>query len=117
MTKIEQGVLGENIAREYFEKLGFSFLASNFRTRFGEIDLIYMDRENLVLVEVKMRNKNKIQEIEYTINKTKINRILKTAEIYIEKNRDLKFDEIRIDALLIENGESDTQVKYYKNYL
>ena len=49
------GRAGERIAREHLERLGYRLLASNYRTRFGEIDLIVCDDTTIVFVEVKTR--------------------------------------------------------------
>jgi putative endonuclease len=49
------GRLGEDLAHEHLERLGFRILARNFRTRFGELDLIACDDATIVFVEVKAR--------------------------------------------------------------
>ena len=49
------GRLGEDLAREHLERLGFRVLERNFRTRFGELDLIVCDDATIVFVEVKTR--------------------------------------------------------------
>ncbi len=49
------GRLGERIAAEHLQRLGFSVTARNARTRHGEIDLIAIGNEALVFVEVKTR--------------------------------------------------------------
>ena len=49
------GRAGERLAAQHLERLGYSIVARNHRTRFGEIDLIAADRETLVIVEVKTR--------------------------------------------------------------
>ncbi|MEA2218071.1 MAG: putative endonuclease [Solirubrobacteraceae bacterium] len=49
------GRLGEALALEHLERLGFRVLAQNHRTRFGEIDLIVCDDATIVFVEVKAR--------------------------------------------------------------
>ncbi len=49
------GRLGEQLALEHYERLGFALLARNHRTRAGEIDLIVHDRRTIVFVEVKAR--------------------------------------------------------------
>jgi putative endonuclease len=49
------GRLGERLAAEHLERLGFAILARNHRTRFGEIDLVACDGTTLVFVEVKTR--------------------------------------------------------------
>lgn len=49
------GPLGERLAAEHLERLGYRVIARNHRTRYGEIDLIAVDGETLVFCEVKSR--------------------------------------------------------------
>jgi putative endonuclease len=49
------GALGEGIALEHMEHLGFRALARNEHMRVGELDLIVWDGETMVFVEVKAR--------------------------------------------------------------
>ena len=51
------GRRGEELAAAHFERLGYRVLARNFRTRWGEIDLVVTDaaEEVLVFIEVKTR--------------------------------------------------------------
>ena len=49
------GAWGEALAAEYLRKKRYKILASGYRCRFGEIDLIAASRTYLVFVEVKLR--------------------------------------------------------------
>ena len=49
------GELGERIAEEHLAHRGYTIVARNFRTRYGELDLIAADRTALVFCEVKTR--------------------------------------------------------------
>ena len=49
------GRLGERLAADHFARLGFSVLAQNHHTRFGELDLVLSDGRTLVFCEVKTR--------------------------------------------------------------
>ena len=49
------GRLGQDLALEHLERLGYRSLARNHRTRFGELDLIVCDDATIVFVEVKAR--------------------------------------------------------------
>ena len=49
------GRLGEDLALEHLERLGFRSVARNYRTRFGELDLIVCDDRTIAFVEVKTR--------------------------------------------------------------
>jgi putative endonuclease len=49
------GELGERIAEEHLAHRGYTIVARNFRTRYGEIDLVAADSDALVFCEVKTR--------------------------------------------------------------
>ena len=49
------GVLGENLALDYLKKKNYHLVDRNFRSRYGEIDLICEKNNTLFFVEVKTR--------------------------------------------------------------
>jgi putative endonuclease len=53
--RLQLGRLGEDLALEHLERLGYRLVTRNHRTRFGEIDLIVSDDATIVFVEVKAR--------------------------------------------------------------
>ena len=53
------GAWGESLAWEFLRKKKYKLVAVNYRTRYGEIDLIVADRKYLVFVEVKLRKSDK----------------------------------------------------------
>ena len=56
------GKRGEQLAVSFLEKKGYQILATNWRHRRAEIDIIAMDEDVLVFVEVKTRNNNNFGE-------------------------------------------------------
>src|SRR3954466_552027 len=49
------GALGERLAAEHLTRAGYAILGRNYRTRFGEIDIIAADSRCLVFCEGKTR--------------------------------------------------------------
>lgn len=49
------GQLGERIAEEHLLRGGYRIVARNFRTRYGELDLIAANERSIVFCEVKTR--------------------------------------------------------------
>ena len=47
------GRTGEDLALAHLERLGYTLVARNHRTRYGELDLVVFDGTTLVFVEVK----------------------------------------------------------------
>ena len=109
-----KGKYGENIAAKYLKTHGYKIVERNYYCKFGEIDIIALNKDMLVFVEVKTRSSRKTIPPEFTVTKYKQNKIKKTARNYIGKhsilNRDCRFD---IVAITLENGEPS--VILYKN--
>jgi putative endonuclease len=49
------GALGERLAADHLTRAGYLVIGRNYRTRFGEIDIIAADSRCLVFCEVKTR--------------------------------------------------------------
>lgn len=58
------GRLGEQVAAEHLERLGLDVLARNYRTRWGELDIVARDEHRLVFCEVKTRRLGSSQPLE-----------------------------------------------------
>lgn len=80
------GAWGESLAADYLKKKRFKLVATNYRCRFGEIDLIVSDRKYLVFVEVKLRKSDKFAQAAEFVDFHKQNRLRTTAEIYLSQN-------------------------------
>jgi putative endonuclease len=50
-----RGAVGEQAATEMLTRLGYEILARNFRTKYGELDIVAIDRSTLVFCEVRTR--------------------------------------------------------------
>lgn len=77
------GAWGEAVAAEYLRKKRFQILATNYRTRFGEIDIIAANRKYLVFVEVKLRKNDRFAAAAEFVHTVKQNRIRTTASCYL----------------------------------
>ena len=80
------GAWGEALAAEYLRQKHYQLVASGYRSRFGEIDLIVKDRKFLVFVEVKLRKSDRFASAFEYVNQRKQDRIRVTASIYLSQN-------------------------------
>jgi len=85
-VKFFKGRKGEDLALEYLEKNGFVLIEKNFRSRFGEIDLIVKDGQTIVFVEVKYRLSENYGSPKEAVTNEKIKKIIRTAQYFITKN-------------------------------
>ena len=95
------GPWGEALAAEYLRKKRYTIVASQFRCRFGEIDLIAKNRQYLVFVEVKLRKNSSFAQARQFVDLKKQARLRKTAMLYLSCHpTDLqpRFDVIEIYA-------------------
>ncbi|WP_129407912.1 YraN family protein [Marinitoga lauensis] len=92
-----KGKIYEDIAVRFLKKKGFKILKRNFATKIGEIDIIALDKKCLVFIEVK-GGKDYIENPAYRVNNKKLQKIIKTANIFIKYNN-IDFDETRIDVI------------------
>lgn len=95
------GAWGEAQAAAYLKKKRFTIVASGFRCRYGEIDLIAANRKFLVFCEVKLRRSDCFAEAKEFVDIHKQNRLRTTAEYYLSKyptQLQPRFDVIEIYA-------------------
>lgn len=86
MNKKKCGQLAEQFACAYLKKQGLSLLVRNYRCRFGEIDLIMQEREQIVFIEVRYRARSTFGCSIETVHRAKQTRLLKTAEHYLQRH-------------------------------
>lgn len=99
------GKHGEDIASSYLQKKGFRVIERNFRARYGEIDLICLDRNTLVFVEVKTRIGETYGKPEEAVTPRKLAEVVKTAQYYSMLHPELP-SLIRIDVVAIQMTEN-----------
>jgi len=80
------GAWGEALAAEYLRKKRLKVLATGYRSRFGEIDIIAADRNYLIFVEVKLRRSARFAEAREYVDFRKQERLRTTASIYLSQN-------------------------------
>ncbi len=108
MKTIELGKLGESQAQNYLNSQNYQIIETNFRSKFGEIDIIAIDysTNELAFVEVKTRTSETFGSPAESLTRTKRNRIIKTALIFLNTTTKNIPRHWRIDLIGIQlNGE------------
>ena len=100
-NKREIGFKFEDIVREFLERENFLFVENNYYTKYGEIDLIFLEKstKTLVFIEVKYRKKQE--------------RIIKSSQVYIFKNK--WKDNVRYDIVGITGNGLKNDINWIKN--
>lgn len=111
LNKKKLGDIAEAKACTYLETKGLSLIDRNFRSPFGEIDLIMHDKKEVVFIEVRSRSYTTFGTAIESINKTKQQKVIKSAVCYLQKRKWLDKVNYRFDVV----GCSPTTIEWIKN--
>ena len=114
------GEWSENLAYKWLLTQGLKLVTRNYRSQYGEIDLIMKDPEFLVFVEVRYRKNTRYGSAEDSITAKKCQRLIATAENYLLANKYGQDTALRFDAIAISpSKESDLHctINWIKNIL
>jgi putative endonuclease len=113
--RIALGKRAEAAACEFLIKKGFCLLERNYRSHFGEIDLIMQDQDDIVFVEVRSRSRIDYGRAATSVNKEKQRKLAKTATRYLQMKKWLYKKYSRFDVIAIHWIDNNLQIEWFKN--
>lgn len=108
-TRSEKGLRGEDEARRYLEAMGWRILATRWRCRFGELDIVARDDRTLVFVEVRSRGSSRCGYPEETIGWTKRQRLIRAVGCWLIGHGGVGNTHCRFDVIAISRHASGPQ--------
>lgn len=102
------GAAAENYIARLLEEAGNTVICRNYTVRYGEIDIIYLEKESgdLVFGEVKFRKDESCGEPYEYVTKKKLNKIRLAALHYLSFASELEYESMRIDVFSVKlNGD------------
>ena len=103
------GKKGERAAVQYLKSQGYTIVATNYRTPFGEVDIIAIEDDELAFIEVKTRTSDKYGTPKEAVGKDKQRRYYQMARYYGKatgEEPNARFDVIEVYA--------DGVIEHYK---
>lgn len=110
-----RGNLGEAAVLTWLRERGWHVVETNFRSKFGEIDLIAEDGRYLAFVEVKLRKNADFAAARESVTKAKQRRIRTTALFYLQwhpTNLQPRFD---VAEVYLPEGSISPEITYLEN--
>ena len=111
-----RGNRGEAALANYLRKQGYVLLASQWRCRFGELDLVAKDRRGTIcFVEVKLRGAGSIALPREFVDAHKQERLRRTAAAYLsthELDAPARFD---VAEVYLEDNGKNARIEYLEN--
>ncbi|HWN29942.1 MAG TPA: YraN family protein [Burkholderiales bacterium] len=112
MNRNAEGIAAERVAAIFLQSRGLRLLETNYRCRFGEIDLILRDGETLVFAEVRLRKSGDFGGAAASITAQKRTKLLKAARHYLAAGK--KTPRCRFDAVLLSSMD-ERDIQWIKN--
>ena len=109
------GAAAERAASAYLERAGLSLLARNYRSPFGEIDLIMQHDGTLVFVEVRFRARLDYGTPAETVDARKQSRLRATAEHFLQQDRRASKQPCRFDIVAVTRSNEGDRVEWLPN--
>jgi putative endonuclease len=116
MRSHELGKWGEDVAAEYLQSKGFIILDRNWRCEDGELDIVALDGEAIVVVEVRTRSSDTYGTPEESLTSQKRRHLQNAALAYLQKKD--RLDAVwRIDVVAIDAHRSGDleRIEHYTN--
>ena len=99
-----RGRKGEEQAAAVLEASGMEIIAKNFRSKYGEVDIVALSGETVVFIEVKSWSTFGLEDLQYGLDLKKQRKIIKTAKYFLSENREYSRMAIRFDVVFVKNN-------------
>jgi putative endonuclease len=110
------GELSEQHAEGLLRRLGYTILDRNARTRWGELDIVARDGDEIVIVEVKSRREGSATPAVASVTASKVRRLVRLGEAYVQSLGDAE-PPWRIDVVTVVLGPDGVVrgLEHYRN--
>ena len=112
--RLRLGKCGEEAAVDFLKEQGYNIIARNYKSPFGEIDIIARDKDTLCFVEVKTRHSQRFGSPEEAVTAFKRRQIAKSALSFL-KERALLDKKARFDVVSIIYAKGNTKKDLIKD--
>ena len=106
VTPGQRGAAAEALAADYLRSQGLSVLARNLRCKVGEIDLVCLDGEVLVIVEVRQRGGADFGGAAASVTWAKQRKLIRATQYQWQRQPDWRSRLLRFDVIAVQ-GQSD----------
>ena len=110
--------MGEEYVARYLRENGCIVIKMNWRDRYGEVDIIAEDNENIIFVEVKTRSEGAIVSGLEAVDEGKMRRTKNAALMFVKRlNTELppRVDVAEVTTRMGEDGKYRWKLNYIKN--
>ncbi|MBT8440750.1 MAG: YraN family protein [Gammaproteobacteria bacterium] len=111
---LESGRGAERLARTRLERGGLSWIASNYRCRLGELDLVMSDDATLVVVEVRYRRSTRLMNPCESLTAPKLRRVALATRHFVQRHHRWREAPVRFDVVGIHGPLNDARMNWIR---
>lgn len=108
------GQLGEELALATLTANGLRLVTRNYRCKMGELDLVMLDGNTLVIVEVRCRSSKDYGGPAASVDWRKQKRLVLATEHLLMKRPELRRHPARFDIIAITTGAADPKLDWIR---
>ncbi|MBM4272331.1 MAG: YraN family protein [Deltaproteobacteria bacterium] len=112
--RMQTGKKGEEIAARYLESRGYRIIERNYRSRWGEIDIVAKDGNTVVFVEVKCRRSESFGDPQSAVGTNKQRKVSRMSLAYL-KEKGLYPCDARFDVVAVKMLPAGNRVELIRN--
>ena len=109
------GDQAEAAALRHLKAQGLMDIATNFRCRMGEIDLVMKDGDCLVFAEVRFRKENRFASAVASVDLHKQRKIIRTAAVFLGRHPQYSDCTVRFDVVGLDQSGDLTSLKWIRD--
>lgn len=103
------GGAAELRAEQFLQRQGLVTRSKNYRSKQGEIDLVMMHRDEIIFVEVRLRNHRQFATAAESVTPGKQRKIIQTAQCYLQQHQLTEKANCRFDVIAFSDNHSDPE--------
>ena len=109
------GRQAEKLALDHLRRQGLKEVARNFRCRMGEVDLVMMHGDCLVLAEVRFRNQNSYASAVASVDLHKQRKIIRTAAAFLGHHPQYSGCSVRFDVVGLDQSGDQSSLRWIRD--
>ena len=114
-TSRKTGLWGEIYAARYLREKGCRIISANYRTRFGEVDIIARNKKYICFVEVKTRGEGAIAQPKEAVDLSKQKKIVAASELFMKTYKYRLQPRYDVCELWLDENFSVKKINYIEN--
>lgn len=105
----------ETMSLLHLQAQGLKLIEKNFRSTYGELDLVMLDDQDLVFVEVRYRKNDDFGGASESVNERKKRKLRRTAESFLQQDRLPEFVSCRFDVVAVKGEFQNYEIDWIQD--